>query len=149
MWGGALDAGRARRDPALGPLMVTAGGLLAIGEGPEVLAVRELARSMVALYVGGMGARGKNFYNELTVRYGFADAAATVQDLYLAGRKAEAEAAVPAEMLELTTLCGPSGYVAERVAAFAEAGVTHLQVHPVPTAGRSAASLVEELGSLL
>ncbi len=149
VWGAALDAGRARRDPGLGPLMVTAGGLLAIGEGPEVLAVRELARSMVALYVGGMGARGKNFYNELAVRYGFADAAATVQDLYLAGRKAEAEAAVPAEMLELTTLCGPSGYVAERVAAFAEAGVTHLQVHPVPTAGRSAASLVEELGSLL
>jgi F420-dependent oxidoreductase-like protein len=138
VWGASLAAGAARRDPALGDLMVTAGGLLAIGEGDEVRAVRELARPMVALYVGGMGARGKNFYNELAVRYGFGDAAAAIQDLYLSGRKAEAEAAVPEEFLELTNLCGPSGYVKERVAAFAEAGVTHLQ-----------ASLVEALGELL
>jgi F420-dependent oxidoreductase-like protein len=149
VWGGALDEGRARRAPELGELMVTAGGLLAIGEGEEVLALRDLQRSMVALYVGGMGARGKNFYNELAVRYGFADAAAEIQDHYLAGRKREAEAAVPAEFLELTTLCGPRAYVAERIAAFAEAGVTHLQVHPLPLAGQSAASLIEEVRELL
>ncbi len=149
VWGESLAAGRARRAPELAELMITAGGLLAIGEGEEVLALRDLQRSMVALYVGGMGARGKNFYNELAVRYGYADAAREIQDHYLAGRKREAEAAVPAEFLELTTLCGPRSYVAERIAAFAEAGVTHLQVHPLPLAGQSAAGLIEELGELL
>jgi Luciferase-like monooxygenase len=111
--------------------------------------VRELARSMVALYVGGMGAKGKNFYNELAVRFGYADAAAACQELYLSGDKRGAEAAVPDELLELTTLCGPRAYVAERAAAFAEAGVTHLQVHPVPMPGQSAAGLIEELRSLI
>ncbi len=149
VWGDALAAGRAKRDPALGDLMITAGGLLAIGEGEEIVALRDLQRSMVALYVGGMGAKGKNFYNELAVRYGFEREAAEIQDLYLAGKKREAEAAVPAEFLELTTLCGPASYVAERVAAFAEAGVTHLQVHPLPQPGQSAASLIEAVRSMV
>ena len=149
VWGDALAAGRAKRDPALGELMITAGGLLAIGEGEEIIALRELQRSMVALYVGGMGAKGKNFYNELAIRYGFEREAAEIQDLYLAGKKREAEAAVPAEFLELTTLCGPRSYVAERVAAFAEAGVTHLQVHPLAQPGQSAASLIETVRSMV
>jgi len=75
-----------------------------------------------------MGAKGRNFYNDVRARSGFEEAAATIQDLYLDGKKKEAEAAVPDELLELTTLCGPESYVAERIAAFAEAGVTHLQV---------------------
>ena len=149
VWGDALAAGRAKRDPALGELMITAGGLLAIGEGEEIVALRELQRSMVALYVGGMGAKGKNFYNELAIRYGFEREAAEIQDLYLAGKKREAEAAVPAEFLELTTLCGPASYVAERVAAFAEAGVTHLQVHPLAQPGQSAASLIEAVRAMI
>ena len=149
VWGDALAAGRAKRDPALGELMITAGGLLTIGEGEEIIALRELQRSMVALYVGGMGAKGKNFYNELAIRYGFEREAAEIQDLYLAGKKREAEAAVPAEFLELTTLCGPASYVAERVAAFAEAGVTHLQVHPLAQPGQSAASLIEAVRSMV
>src|SRR3712207_3081086 len=73
-----------------------------------------------------MGARGRNFYNELTVRYGHAEAAATVQDLYLSGRKDEAAAAAPAEMVAATSLVGPRGWVAERLAAFRDAGVTTL-----------------------
>ncbi len=149
VWGTALAAGRAKRDPGLGELLITAGGLLAIGEGPETTALRDLQRSMVALYVGGMGAKGKNFYNELAVRYGYEREAAEIQDLYLSGKKREAEAAVPAEFLELTTLCGPAGYVAERIAAFADAGVTHLQVHPLPQAGQSAASLIEAVRSMV
>ena len=149
VWGAALAAGGTRRDPALGELLITAGGLLAIGEGPEVTALRDLQRSMVALYVGGMGAKGKNFYNELAVRYGYEQEAAQIQDLYLAGKKREAEAAVPAEFLELTTLCGPASYVAERIAAFANAGVTHLQVHPLPQPGQSAASLIEAVRSMV
>jgi F420-dependent oxidoreductase-like protein len=148
VWGASLRAGAATRDPGLGPLMVSAGGLLAIGEGEEVTKLRDLQRSMIALYVGGMGARGKNFYNELAQRYGFEKEARIIQDLYLDGKKKEAEAAVPAEFCELTTLCGPESYVAERVAAFKAAGVTHLQVHPVPQPGQSAASLIEKVKSL-
>ncbi|MHB2028025.1 MAG: LLM class F420-dependent oxidoreductase [Acidimicrobiales bacterium] len=142
VWGRALRAGAAKRDASLGELMISAGGLLAIGEGDEITALRELQRPMVALYVGGMGAKGKNFYNELAIRYGFASEAAIIQDLYLAGNKKAAEAAVPDEFLELTTLCGPPSYVRERIAAFREAGITHLQVHPLPQAGQSNASLI-------
>lgn len=149
VWGPALAAGAARRDPSLGPLQITAGGLLAIGDGEEIVALRELQRSMVALYVGGMGAKGTNFYNELAVRYGYEKEAAQIQDLYLAGKKREAEAAVPAEFLELTTLCGPRGYVAERIAAFREAGVSHLQVAPLPQGDQTAASLIETVRELV
>jgi len=149
VWGPALAAGKAKRDARLGDMMITAGGLLAIGEGEDVTKLRELQRSMVALYVGGMGAKGKNFYNELAIRYGYEKEAEVIQDLYLSGKKTEAEAAVPAEFLELTTLCGPEGYVRERIAAFQEAGVTHLQVHPMPRAGQSAASLIATVKELL
>jgi len=143
VWGAPLAEGLAKRDPALGPLQMSAGGLLAIGDGEDVSALRELARPHVALYVGGMGAKGKNFYNELACRYGFEREAAEIQDLYLAGKKREAEAMVPDELLERTTLCGPEGYVKERVAAFREAGVTHLQVVPLPRSGQRAADLIE------
>jgi len=125
-WGASLEAGKAKRDPSLGDLDVVVGAACAVGNGLEGL--REQARDSLALYIGGMGARGKNFYNELTVRYGFPDAAATVQDLYLSGRKAEAAAAVPQEMVDATSLVGPEGWVAERLAAFQEAGVTTLML---------------------
>jgi F420-dependent oxidoreductase-like protein len=148
VWGKALASGAAKRDASLGSLMVSTGGLLAIGDGDDVIALRELQRPMVALYVGGMGAKGKNFYNELAVRYGFEKEAEIIQDLYLSGKKKEAEAAVPAEFLELTTLCGPLGYVKERVAAFAAAGVTHLQVIPLPQGDQTAASLIEAVKSV-
>jgi hypothetical protein len=85
---------------------------------------------MYALYVGGMGARGKNFYNDLACQYGFEKEAKEIQDLYLGGNKRDAEAVVPAEVLELGNLVGPASYVKERIAAFAEAGVTNLQVMP-------------------
>ncbi|MBW4078898.1 MAG: LLM class F420-dependent oxidoreductase [Acidobacteria bacterium] len=149
VWGAPLAAGRAKRSAGLDDLMITAGGLLAIGDGEDVVALRELQRSMVALYVGGMGAKGKNFYNELAIRYGYEKEAEVIQDLYLDGKKHEAEAAVPDEFLELTTLCGPKSYVAERIAAFKAAGVTHLQVHPIPQAGQSAASLIETVKGML
>jgi F420-dependent oxidoreductase-like protein len=129
VWGQALEAGRARRAPGLGPLDVAAGGLVAIGDGLEHL--RELARGMTALYVGGMGARDRNFYNTLVRRYGYEKEAEVIQDLYLDGKKEEAAAAVPAELLEETSLIGPAGYVKERIAAYREAGVTVLNVTPV------------------
>jgi alkanesulfonate monooxygenase SsuD/methylene tetrahydromethanopterin reductase-like flavin-dependent oxidoreductase (luciferase family) len=134
VWGKDLDAGLAKRDPALGPLQITAGGILAIGEhlvGEERTKVLDFARPTAALYIGGMGARGKNFYNDVCRAYGYEKEATEVQDLYLAGKKKEAMAALPAELLELSNLVGPAGLVKERIAAFREAGVTHLQVMPV------------------
>jgi F420-dependent oxidoreductase-like protein len=129
VWGDALEAGRAKRDPALAPLEVCAGGMLAVGD--DVKGLLDFARPMVALYVGGMGARGKNFYNDLACQYGFEAEAKKIQDLYLDGHKKEAEAAVPLELLELGNLVGPESYVKERIQAFRDAGVTSLQVIPV------------------
>lgn len=148
VWGASLAAGLAKRDPDLGPLRITAGGLLAIGEGDDVRALRDVSRPMVALYVGGMGAKGRNFYNDVARRYGFEKEAEAIQDLYLEGKKAEAEALVPDELLEATSLCGPEGYVAERVAAFREAGVTHLQVVPMPVGEQTAADLIAKARDL-
>jgi F420-dependent oxidoreductase-like protein len=148
VWGASLDAGQAKRDPSLGPLSITAGGPLAIGEGDEVTALRNLSRPMVALYVGGMGAKGKNFYNDVVRRYGFEAEAEKIQDLYLDGKKAEAEALVPDELLEATSLCGPAGYIAERIAAFEEAGVTHLQVIPIPTGDQRPVDLIAAVKGL-
>ncbi|CAM5674823.1 LLM class F420-dependent oxidoreductase [Streptomyces spiroverticillatus] len=144
VWGSALAAGRAKRDPALGPLQTVAGGILAIGE--DAAAVRDFARPQIALYVGGMGAKGKNFYNDLAVAYGYEEEAATIQDLYLQGKKKEAEAAVPDEFCELMSLCGPESYVRERVEAFRAAGVTMLNVIPV---GPEPAKLIETVKNWL
>src|SRR3954454_9138783 len=120
VWGDALAQGNAKRAPELGPLEVVAGGVVSVGEGIEGL--RDRSRPMIALYVGGMGARGKNFYNTLARRYGFEQEADVIQDLYLAGKKEEPAAAVPAEFAEKTNLIGPESYVKERLAAFKEAG---------------------------
>lgn len=142
VWGPALAAGRAKRPAELGELQIAAGGIIAVGEGEQTKKLLDLARPMIALYVGGMGARGKNFYNSLVRRYGYEEAAETIQDLYLAGKKDEAAAAVPEELVELTNLVGPESYVRERVEAFRAAGVTHLNL--VPVAGDPVA-LVEKV----
>ncbi len=142
VFGPSLAAGAAKRDPSLGPLQIAAGGILAIGDGPEVTKLRDLGRGMAALYIGGMGAKGKNFYNALAVRYGYEKEAAEIQDLYLAGRKKEAEQKVPDALLEATSLCGPEGYIKERLAAFAHAGVTHLNVTPI---GPDPVAMIEQV----
>jgi F420-dependent oxidoreductase-like protein len=129
VWGSALEAGKAKRDAALGPLQIAAGGMLAVGD--DVKGLLDFARPMAALYIGGMGARGKNFYNDLACQYGYEAEAKKIQDLYLDGRKKEAEEAVPVELLELGNLVGPESYVRERIQAFRDAGVTNLQVTPV------------------
>lgn len=132
VFGRSLDAGTAKRSPDLGPLDICAGGLACIGEPEETRAVLDMfARPVAALYIGGMGAKGKNFYNALVQRYGYEAEAAEIQDLYLAGKKDEAAAKVPAELLELTNLCGTEGFVRDRIAAFADAGVTYLNVTPI------------------
>jgi len=141
-----LAEGTAKRDASLGTLQIAAGGLFAIGEEPEVAPIRELSRPMLALYIGGMGAKGRNFYNALACRYGYEKEAAQIQDLYLAGHKDQAAALVPAELLEATTLCGTESAIKEKVAGLAEAGVTHLSVNPV---GADPVAMIEKLRSWL
>jgi F420-dependent oxidoreductase-like protein len=143
VWGPALAAGTARRSPSLPALDVAVQVLLAIGD--DVTHLRRIARRELALYLGGMGAEGRNFYQRLAVRYGFAAAAGRVQELYLAGRKDEAAAAVPAELVEGTCLIGPAAWVAERVAAFAAAGVTTLHVTPIARTHAARVRLIEQI----
>ena len=130
VWGEVVADGTASRPDSLAPLEVVAGGMCAIGEGPETKALLDFARPLIALYVGGMGARGKNFYNDLACQYGYEKEAKEIQDLYLDGKKRDAEALVPMEWLEAGNLVGPESYVKERIAAFQEAGVTNLSVAP-------------------
>ncbi|MGA1074605.1 MAG: LLM class F420-dependent oxidoreductase [Ilumatobacteraceae bacterium] len=149
VWGDELDKGATRRDPALGPLQISAGGMVAIGDeyaGDAADRVLDMARPNVALYVGGMGARDKNFYNTICQKYGYVDEAIEIQDLYLSGKKDEAAAKVPSDMLRNTNLVGPAGHVRERIAAYREAGVTHLSITPV---GGDPVATVERLRALI
>lgn len=109
--------------------------------GDRVDECRRAVKARLALYVGGMGARGRNFYNELACRYGYEEAARTVQDLYLAGRKAEAEAAVPDALVDEVALCGPRERIRERLQEWRAAGVTTLMVGGDLTAVRVMAEL--------
>ena len=112
MWGDDLKAGLAERDAARGPLQISAGGMTAIGDefaGDGGTRVLDMARPQYALYIGGMGARDKNFYNTICQKYGYVDEAIEIQDLYLDGKKQEAAAKVPAEMLANTNLVGSEG----------------------------------------
>jgi len=95
-------------------------------QGDDVQACLDFVKPMLALYIGGMGARGKNFYNELACRYGFEAAAKKIQDLYLDGKKAEATAAVPNELADEVSLVGPPARIRDRLAAWREAGVRTL-----------------------
>jgi alkanesulfonate monooxygenase SsuD/methylene tetrahydromethanopterin reductase-like flavin-dependent oxidoreductase (luciferase family) len=95
---------------------------------------RDLMRPLLALYIGGMGSRRQNFYNQLVQRYGFGAAAAEVQDLYLEGKKQEAAAAIPGALIDAVSLCGPPAVVRERLAAFRDAGVGTMIVGPVAVA---------------
>ena len=92
---------------------------------------RNLMRPVLALYIGGMGSRKQNFYNNLVQRYGFEDAAREIQDLYLEGKKAEAGDAIPDALIDMVALCGPRDFVRERIAAFRDAGVGTLAVTPM------------------
>ena len=97
----------------------------------DVELARNLMRPVLALYIGGMGSRKHNFYNQLVQRYGFEEAAREVQDLYLDGKKDEAGAAIPAELIDLVSLCGPREAVRDRITAFRDAGVGTLMITPM------------------
>ncbi|HEX8102704.1 MAG TPA: LLM class F420-dependent oxidoreductase [Solirubrobacteraceae bacterium] len=97
----------------------------------DVAAARDAMRPFLALYVGGMGSREKNFYNQLARRYGHEDAARRVQDLYLDGKREEAMAALPDSLIDTVTLCGPRDVVRERLEVYRSAGVGTLIVSPM------------------
>ncbi|MBO3736840.1 LLM class F420-dependent oxidoreductase [Actinoplanes sp. NEAU-H7] len=144
VFGDALADGRSRRDPALGPLDISV---------PVPFALREQGldrhRAQLALYLGGMGARGRNFSNDLVRRYGYADAATRIQELYLSGRRAEAVAAVPEDLVAATSLTGPPDEIRRRLDALAGAGVTTLLVSPLAAERAERVKDVQTLATLL
>lgn len=132
-WGDALRAGTAKRSADLRPLDIFGDAQLAIGEGSDVAEAREAARNTIGFYVGGMGAKSKNYYNDLFRRYGWEDEAEQIQDLFLSGKRAEAMAAVPDEYLDTANLIGTEAHIRERLGVYAGVGVTHLIVNPTGT----------------
>ncbi|HZM83640.1 MAG TPA: LLM class F420-dependent oxidoreductase [Candidatus Limnocylindrales bacterium] len=160
VWGEALARGLAKRDPALGPLDVGVTVPVAFTDDIDSAVdsavdsgfdspVLQSYRAMLALYIGGMGAREKNFSREVARRYGYKRESVLIQDLYLSGRKAEAAAAVPQDLVRATSLVGPKSYVAERLAAFAEAGVTTLQVTSLGRTHEERVRAIETLRGIL
>ena len=124
-----LEEGAARSGRSLDGFQIVPSVSLMISD--DIGAARDLMRPVLALYVGGMGSRDRNFYKSAVSRFGFGDAAQTVQDLYLDGRREEAAAALPDELIDMLTLAGPAEHVRERVAAYRDAGVATLAVTPM------------------
>ncbi|GAA2705393.1 LLM class F420-dependent oxidoreductase [Micromonospora olivasterospora] len=122
----AVRAGRAKAGKELAGFDVVPSVPVVVGD--DVASCAELVRWYAALYVGGMGSRQQNFYNQLATRMGYGDAAREVQDLYLAKRQRDAAAAVPLEFIDRTSLLGPRERIAERMREYADAGVTTLSV---------------------
>jgi F420-dependent oxidoreductase-like protein len=125
-YGESLDGGfaRAAADKSLDSFDIAPTAIVAIGD--DLDALRSMVKPMVALYVGGMGARGKNFYNDLACRYGYEAAAKEIQDLYLDGKKGEAIGAVPDELVDEVSLLGPRERIADRLEAWKSSGITTL-----------------------
>jgi F420-dependent oxidoreductase-like protein len=139
-WGSSLERGLAGRAGDLGPLQLSVTAPLAIGADTGDVLARH--RAILAHYLGEMGTADTNFYQQLARRYGLGDEAEAIRELYACGRKAEAAAAVPAELAEATSLIGPQDHVLQRMEAYAQAGVTILNLAP---AGRDSTERVAQL----
>lgn len=149
IWGASLAAGYAKRSPDLGKLDVTVGVHVAFSEDEtETAAFLDMVRPQLALYIGGMGARGRNFYHDLACRYGFEKVANVVQEHYLAGRKNDAVAAVPDELVHAVSLIGPRAAVQERLARFRAAGVTSIKTYLLAPNHSQRLATVERLAEL-
>lgn len=122
----SLEDGFARRADERSPADFDIAPTVTVVVGDDVDACRNQVKPQLALYIGGMGARGKNFYNDLACRYGYEEAAGRIQDLYLSGKKNEAIAAVPDALVDEVALCGPRERIRDRLGAWKEAGVTTL-----------------------
>ncbi len=143
VWGESLARGFAKAGGGKGFADLDVAATVSVLVGDDVAALRDKVKPMVALYVGGMGAKGKNFYNDLACRYGYEEVAAEIQDLYLSGKKAEAIALVPDDLVDDTCLIGPRERIADRLAAWTESPVSTLVVTAVqPEALQLMAELV-------
>jgi F420-dependent oxidoreductase-like protein len=143
-----LEEGAARTGRTLGEDFDIAPGVnVCIDE--DVDRARDQMRHFIALYVGGMGSRDRNFYNHLVQRYGFEDAAREIQDLYLEGKKQEAAAAVPAELIDTITLVGPREKVRDRLEVYRSAGVGSLIVVPVSGDTAERRRMIRDLAEML
>ncbi|MFI5778849.1 LLM class F420-dependent oxidoreductase [Nocardia sp. NPDC051570] len=147
VWGASLAEGKAKRDPALGPLDITATVPVAIGG--DVTDRGDAFRHVLALYIGGMGAVGKNFYYTIACRFGYEAQARRIQELYLAGDKVAAAAAVPDQLLHDVGIIGPKSYVKERLAAYREAGVGTLQIIPLGYTPQERLDIISGLRELI
>jgi F420-dependent oxidoreductase-like protein len=121
---GTLDAGFRRAGGGKSLATFDVAPTVMVLQGDDVQACLDFVKPMLALYIGGMGARGKNFYNDLACRYGFEAEARKIQDLYLDGKKAEAAAAVPNQLADEVSLVGPAARIRDRLAPWRESGVT-------------------------
>jgi F420-dependent oxidoreductase-like protein len=142
-----LEEGAARAGRSLEGFDIAPTVQVAIDD--DVDRARDAMRPFVALYVGGMGSREKNFYNALVRRYGFEDAAREVQDLYLDGKKVEAAAAIPARLIDAVTICGPRERVRERLEVYRDAGVGTLIVSPMAFEPERRLGMIGELAEML
>jgi F420-dependent oxidoreductase-like protein len=138
---GAARAGRSTAEVDIAPMTS-----LAIFD--DVTEARNFMRPYLALYIGGMGSRDKNFYNQLVTRYGYGDAAREIQDLYLSGRQADAMAKIPAELIDKVSLVGPKDAVRDRLAAYREAGVGTLLVSPVAPTHEERMRMLRDLAEI-
>jgi F420-dependent oxidoreductase-like protein len=146
-WGSALEAGLAKRHPSLGDLDIQLQVNYHLGEpSPDEI---QKVRGQLALYIGGMGSRDKNFYNQLACRYGYEAEAKEIQDLYLTGRKAEAEAAVPEDLIEAVTLMGDEDSLRRQLDELETGGVRTLLINPVAADPGDRVDHVKALAGLL
>ena len=142
VWGPDLQAGYAKRDAALGPMDIAVGGTVAVCDEHTAQKLKDAQRPGLALYIGGMGARSRNFYNNTFRKYGYEKEAAEIQDLFLSGKKEEAAAAIPQEYLDAITMVGDEGRVRDRIQAYKAAGVTQLRINP---AGEDKLGIIEKV----
>jgi F420-dependent oxidoreductase-like protein len=126
---GLLEEGAARSGRALDRFDIAP--MVNVHISDDHARARDLMRPAIALYVGGMGSRKQNFYNQLVQRYGFEAEAKRIQDLYLEGKHDEATAAIPDALVDLVSLCGPADAVRDRLAAYRDAGVGTLMSYPM------------------
>lgn len=147
VFGPSLAPGLAKRSAELPALDIVANTTVAIGENLDRDALLTGMRNHIALYVGGMGARNANFYNDLAQRMGWVDEALAIQESFLGGKREEAAAAVPQAWLDQASLIGSPSYVAERLAAYRESGVTSLDITLPP--GIDPLSTVEQLRAMM
>jgi F420-dependent oxidoreductase-like protein len=142
-----LEAGAARAGRSLDHFEVAPTVQVAIDD--DVDRARDAMRPFLALYVGGMGSREQNFYNALVRRYGFEEPAQEVQDLYLEGKKDQAAAALPPELIDITCLCGPKELIRERLGVYRDAGVGTLVASPMAFDPDERKQMVRDLADLV